>query len=208
MKIHTIHCLPLLLLAFLAQPVLADYEPPTERQLTRMLANPDLVLDVFRGASPEEASAVLFRTVTRIHESNMNQSQKNYNIAYFSARVTQLMGRDRQAMAEHLLPTLPMDLVPPVLAGMSIGGRGSAPFMNAIRGFAGENEALLVPINAPPVSLTPPVYQHLVDTLGVAQSLPPVVTDSLPPPIPVGEGTPAPRPTRRPPVAPLYPGQQ
>lgn len=194
----------LILVVTLFVPTLHAYEPPSERQLSQVLANPNMIRAVLGDANGEQAADLLVRILTRINDSNMNQSQKNYMASYYVARVTFLLGREANVMASRLLPLVPRELVPAVVAGLSVGGRGSADF----RELLGEDAGLLQAANAPYVLLSEPVYEQLLVSLGAAQSLPPVVTDSLPPTVPVGippptteepAATPTRRATRRPP---------
>lgn len=182
---------------------LRAHTPPTDRQISQALANPELVNSLVQGASPQEAGQVLLRLLQRIAATDVAASQKNFLAAYYSARIAFLLGEDAAAMAESIFPNIPEELVPAVISGLSIGGRGSAVVMAALRELAGENAALLQAIDAPNIPLSDPVYNQLLVSLGAAQSLPPVVTDSLPPPIPVGDAPADPPP----PVPRRYRGQ-
>jgi hypothetical protein len=192
----------------------AQYEPPTESELDKMLANPDLVFSTVRGANVEEAAGLIERISDRLAKSKLNESQKKYNIAFFVARTTIILGNERIEFAQRLLEIIAPEIRITVLAGLSVGGRGSADFMETLRGWVVASDEQLEAVNKPPVPLTVPVYNQLVQALGLSLTLPPAVTDSLPPPIPVGTGTPTPAPTSTPtpvptpPVAGPYPDLQ
>ncbi len=201
------HFTRFLLLSFalgLSLSVARGYEPPSPADLDALLANPNLIADTLDDADGEQAADLMLAIIGRLQEARLNEKQRQYMLAYYAARITYLLGEEQaKAFATSLLSRMDRALIPPVLAGMSTGGRGSKGLIDHLRGLAGEDEVLLNAINNPSLPLTPPVYNYLLANLGAAQSLPPVVTDSLPPPIPVGEtegSTP-------PPVGERYAGQ-
>jgi hypothetical protein len=189
----------------------AAHTPPSDRQISQTLANPALVRTLVADANAEEAGEVLLRLLQRILAADIAQSQKNFLASYYSARIAFLLGDEASQLAEWIIPRCPTELLPAVWAGLSVGGRGSSATMDTLRELAGENDAWLQAVNAPNIPLSDPVYSQLLISLGASQSLPPVVTDSLPPPIPVGQDEPAPTvpPAQRPrPIIPEpYAGQ-
>lgn len=189
------------------------YTPPTDGQIGQALANPGMLATLLDDANGEQAADLLVRILARIDsKSDMAQSQKNYLASFYTARTTFLMGGQAQAMAQRLIPRVPENLLPAVVAGLSVGGRGSATFMAALREMV-SGDALLQAINNPEIPLTDPIYTLLLQSLGAAQSLPPIVSDSLPPPVvdaPPPPSTPPAtrrRPPPAPPVAQPYAGQ-
>lgn len=211
MKIITKHLLTAAIFGVLAASPLRAHTPPTDGQIGQALANPGMVNSLVVDANPEESAAVLIRLLQRIHSSDIAQSQKNFLASYYTARITFLLGNDAAAMAEVLLPDVPAELLPAVWSGLSVGGRGSASVMAALRDLAGDDAASLQAIDAPNLPLSDPIYNQLLTSLGASQSLPPVVTDSLPPPVPVGtgreQGSATPTPSPPPPVPEPYAGQ-
>ncbi len=199
-----------LLLCFfscLSALTLRAHTPPSDRQITQALANPAMVRSLIVRASPVEAGEVLLRLLRRIAVSDVAQSQKNFLASYYSARIAFLLGHEAGEMARWLIPQVPEELLPAVWAGLSVGGQGSATTMDTLRELAGDDALLLQAVNAPNIPLSDPVYNQLLISLGASQSLPPVVTDSLPPPIPVGDAPPPPPPPPPPPIPEPYDGQ-
>jgi len=182
------------------------HTPPSNRQITHALANPDIIDQLVHDADGEQAGAVLLRLLERIQASNASAEQKNYLAAYYSARIAYLMGEKSDALARFILTRAPKDLLPAVFAGLSVGSRGSEAVMAALREIVAENETLLQAVEAPNITLTRPVYLQLLSSLRTTQTIPTTVTDSLPPPVPDGE-TPPPPPRPRPPVPAVYAGQ-
>jgi hypothetical protein len=170
----------------LAAPVAFAYEAPSEGDLDALMANPNIIRKILGDANATEAADLMVRILDRIVKAKLVDKQRDYLASYYAARMAFLLGDEAEAFAAVLLPKVPRELVPPVLAGLTTGGRGSSNLIAALREMAGEDALLLQAINAPNITLTDPVYSHLVGNLGTAQSLPPVLTDSLPPPIPVG----------------------
>ena len=191
------------LLATLAAPMARAYTPPSDRQISQMLANPGMIRAVLGDANGEQAADLMVRVLQKIAANDMTQAQKNYLASFYSARMTFLLGNQATAFAESLIPRVPESLLNAVLAGLSVGGRGSAVFMANLRELV-EGDAALQAINAPHIALSEPVHHLLLESLGQSQSLPPVVTDSLPPPIPVGvtqdDPSPTPTPRSQPPI--------
>ncbi len=194
----------------LAAPMARAYTPPSDRQISQMLANPGMIRAVLGDANGEQAADLMVRVLQKIAANDMTQAQKNYLASFYSARVTFLLGNQATAFAESLIPRVPESLLNAVLAGLSVGGRGSAVFMANLRELV-EGDAALQAINAPHIALSEPVHHLLLESLGQSQSLPPVVTDSLPPPIPVGvtqdAPSPTPTPLSQPPIPEPYAGQ-
>ncbi|MCC5849795.1 MAG: hypothetical protein JJU29_17050 [Verrucomicrobia bacterium] len=203
-----------LLAAFMAAPIARAYSPPSDRQISQMLANPGMIRAILGDANGAQAADLMVRVLEKIAANDMTQAQKNYLASFYSARVTFLLGNQATAFAESLIPRVPESLLNAVLAGMSVGGRGSAVFMANLRELV-EGDAALQAINSPHIALSEPVHHLLLESLGQSQSLPPVVTDSLPPPIPVGVAdptpgpapTPTPTPRPQPPIPEPYAGQ-
>ena len=196
--------------ATLAAPMARAYTPPSDRQISQMLANPGMIRAVLGDANGEQAADLMVRVLQKIAANDMTQAQKNYLASFYSARMTFLLGNQATAFAESLIPRVPESLLNAVLAGLSVGGRGSAVFMATLRELV-EGDAALQAINAPHIALSEPVHHLLLESLGQSQSLPPVVTDSLPPPIPVGvtqdDPSPTPTPRSQPPIPEPYAGQ-
>lgn len=187
-------------------PLRAEYSPPTEGQLDQMMANPGLVVTVLKGADAKEAATLLKRVIDRVLASNLNASQRTYMIAYYTARFTFLLpASELNAFATELIPLVPRELVPSVISGFSLGGGGSSDFIAHVRELVQDNTAYVSALMTPRSSLTSPIHDRLVATLSVSQALPPSVTDSLPPPIPVGEAETQDEPP--PPVPDTYDGQ-
>jgi hypothetical protein len=120
-------------------------------------------------------------------------------VAFYTARIAFLLPTtEATTYATELVNTAPPELIPPIMAALSLGAGGVPAFGDHLLDIAGENEAWIQAIKNPRIPLTPPVYALLISALGTSQTLPPVVTDSLPPPIPVGDeeggGTPPPAP--------------
>ena len=190
-------------------PLHAQYEPPTEGQLDQLMANPKLVAITMKGANGQEAAALLIRIIERIQRANLQPTQTSYLIAFYTARIAYLLpASEVQSFSEALIPLIPADAMVSVMGGISLGGRGSEGFLAQVEELLSGNEVWLRALRTPRTSLTNPVYKLLVQTLSQSQALPPSVTDSLPPPIPVGQGEPQGQPAPQPPPVPEpYDGQ-
>jgi hypothetical protein len=201
--------IPLLLLA-MAIPTVnvhAEFEPPTEGQLDQLLANPQLINITIKGANGQEAAGVVIRIIERLQKVDLVDVQLKYLVAYYTAKVAFLLPTDEaKDFATELVANCPKELTPSILAALSIGAGGIQAFGDHLFELAGDIESYVESIRNPQIPLTPPVYNLLISALGTGQSLPPVVTDSLPPPIPVGDTPSAPAPAA-PPIAVGYAGQ-
>lgn len=204
---------PLLLATLLAlsfTPLHADYSPPTRGQLDQLLANPNLVAATLKGADAIQAAELLIRVIDRLNEAKLNDAQRTYMIAYYSSRFTFLLpNSELNAFASAVIAQLPPEFLPAVLSGFSLGGRGSSEFLSHVEDLVQDNDAHVMALRNPGASMAKPVFDRLVITLAASQTLPPTVIDSLPPPIPVGEGDgiqPS-EPSVPPPVAEPYDGQ-
>lgn len=192
----------------------AEFEPPTEAQLDQLLANPKLVNATIKDANGKEAAGVMIRIINRLEEVDLVDVQLNYLAAYYSARIAFLLPSAQAAtFATELVNTAPQELIPPIMAALSMGAGGVPQFGAHLLDIAGDNEAYVQAVRNPRIPLTPPVFNLLSTSLGTTQTLPPVVTDSLPPPIPVGipdgtvEGTATPTPAPTPVIPDTYDGQ-
>ncbi len=180
--------LPLIVFVGLLLPVVrAEFEPPTEGELDQLLANPGLINVTIKGANGQEASGVMVRIIERLEDADLVDIQLKYLVAFYTARIVfMLPGEEAKSFATELVGVAPPELIPPIMAALSIGGGGIQGFGNFLLQLAGEVQDQVDAIENPKIPLTPPVYNVLVNALGTAQSLPPVITDSLPPPVPEG----------------------
>lgn len=206
---RTFTCIAILCSGMYAQ---AEFEPPTEGELDQLLANPQLINITIKGANGQEAAGVVIRIIDRLIKAELNPSQLNYLTALYAARTAFLLpAGEAEAYATELVAKAPTELIPVIMAALSIGAGGVADFADHLEELAGEDAVLLSAIKNPSIPLTPPVYNLLLSALGTTQALPPAIIDSLPPPIPVGEnqGTApaAPAAPAPPPVAEGYAGQ-
>ena len=168
----------------------AEYKVPSEGRIDQMMANPNLVAATLKGADATQAATLLKRMIDRLMGADLNDSQRSFLIAYFTARFTFLLpASELNAFANALIPLIPPQFVTSVLAGFSLGGRGSAGFILHVLELVQENDPYVQALLTPRSALANPIYDQLVISLAASQSLPPSVTDSLPPPIPVGTGT-------------------
>lgn len=168
-------------------PLQAAYAAPTKGQLDQLMANPNLVAVTLNGADGPQAAELLNRVVERLMAANLNESQRAYLIAYYTARFTFLLRPSHlNAFATDVIARTPPGVMTAVLSGFSLGGRGSGSFLAHVRGLVEHNEGYLQALLTPRASMSNPVYDQLVISLSASQSLPPHVIDSLPPPIPVG----------------------
>jgi len=185
----------------------AEFEPPTEGELDQLLANPALINVTIKGANGQEASGVMVRIIERLEEAELVDIQLKYLVAFYTARIVFMLPADEaKAFATELVGAAPPELIPPIMAALSIGGGGIQAFGNFLLELAGDIQDQVDAIENPRIPLTPPVYNVLINALGTSQSLPPVRTDSLPPPIPVGDDTGGGAPPP-PVVPPTYDGQ-
>lgn len=177
----------------------------------QLMANPNLVEATLRGADATQAAALLKRVIDRVMAANLNASQRTYLIAYYTARITFLVpAGERNAFASELIPQVPPEHMTAVLAGFSLGGRGSMDFISHVQEIIQDNEAYVQALRTPRASMSNPIYDQLVISLAASHSLPPTIVDSLPPPIPVGPAAGEPVRSRSqpaPPVAETYQGQ-
>lgn len=186
----------------------AEFEPPTEAQLDQLLANPKLINATIKDANGKEAAGVMIRIIERLQDADLVDVQLNYLVAYYSARIAFLLPTgEATTFATELVDNAPPELIPPILAALSMGAGGVPQFGAHLLDIAGDNEAYARAVENPRIPLTPPVFNLLTTSLGTTQTLPPVVTDSLPPPIPVGqdEGAPSPTATATPVPTPIIP---
>lgn len=177
-------CLLLTLLGFfLIAPLAGAYEAPSDATLDKVLANPKLLTTVLDDATGKEAAELLNRLIGRIQAaSSIGKGQKDYLIAFFTARVTFLLNQTEAiAFANEIATLVPAEGLAVVFSGMRIGGGGSSDFMTNLRTLAGENADLRTAIDTPTITLTDPVYKQLLVALGSVQTLPPTATDSVPP---------------------------
>lgn len=187
----------LLLLLIPGLGAYAEFEPPTEADLDQLLANPKLINVTIKDANGKEAAGVMIRIIERLQEAELVDVQLNYLVAFYTARIAFLLpASEAKTFATELVNTAPKELIPPIMAALSLGAGGVPAFGDHLADIAGDDEAQLQAIRNPRIPLTPPVYNLLIAALGTTQTLPPVITDSLPPPIPVGEeeGEPSPTP--------------
>jgi hypothetical protein len=178
---------PLLIALSLAGVGRAAYTPPTEGELDQLLANPKLINLTIKDANGEEAAEVMLRIIERLDNAGLSDVQVNYLVAFYTARISFLLpATESKVFATTLANSAAAPLVPTILAGLSIGAGGIQGFDSFLQDLAGEDPIRLQAIQNPRIPLTTPVYNLLVSALSGSQTLPPTVTDSLPPPEPTG----------------------
>lgn len=192
----------------LSAPVFS-YEPPTDDELSQLLANPSLIKTMLADASGEQAAELMARIISNIQQSNLGPKQLEYLVAFYTSSVVFLLPpSERGSFAETLLANAPAELMPTLFSGLAIGGSGSSAFMTQLREQAGDDPLLQRAIDTPSLQLTGRVYTVLISALASQQTLPPAPTDSLPPSggFEAGGGT-TPEVPPTPPVPPTYDGQ-
>lgn len=186
----------------------AAFEPPTESDLGKLLANPDLINVTIKGANGAEAAGVVLRIIDRLSRADLNETQLKYLVALYSSRTAFLLQTTEvEAYAKELSENAPLNLLPTIMGALSIGAGGVPGFGDYLIELAGDDAEIIQAIRNPSLPLTPPVYNLLISALGTTQALPPVIVDSLPPPIPVGEEEGTPSSPEAPPIAEGYAGQ-
>jgi hypothetical protein len=182
-------------------PAFAAFTPPTDDQIDQALANPDSVTALLGDASAEQAADLLSRILARVESANVSPSQKNYLAAFFSARISFLLGPAAGPMLDALGDAIPDSVKPAVFAGLAMGMRGSSDAMATLRLSTDTDPILDQAVNDPSSTLTPGVYNQVNSsfnprrsptTISPAPLLDPVTgtpiasTDDtiLPPPVP------------------------
>ncbi len=159
------------------------YEPPTDSQITNMLANPKLITQLLGDANGKEAAALMKRIIDRVLATDMAEKQKDYLISFYAGRLAALLNAaEADEFATELMSIAPASSLGTILAGLSVGRGGSSAFITLLKELAGDNNDLQTAIKTPNITLTDPVYTLLVANLATAQSIAPSATDSVPPP--------------------------
>jgi hypothetical protein len=165
-------------------PNAAAFEPPSDSQLEKALANPDDTLpSLLKGATGEEVADIVERLIIKIQESEkLTDLQKEYNTAYLVAKVTRLLSGDRRNEFARALLAIEWEpaLRKTIIAALSVGGTGSNTFNQFLMELVGENEEELAIIKNPNQALTNSVYSRLIVALGLA---PAEAADAIPPPV-------------------------
>ena len=204
-----------LVAAAVVSPAMA-FTPPSDEQITAVLADHTQLNALIADASPAEAASVVSRAFAGLEESVVPPASRDQAAALLYTRALLLSGENAPAMVQSLAGQINQEVVPVIASATAIAvGSTEGPVFSAMTAAVGADSpaaANIGPAAANPVGVLGEdnvalVQQLVIELRGVAAPvIPPPQTaprNIVPPLVPVGEGAATPPP----PPAPLYVNQ-